>query len=287
MVIYVITVFRLECLAKEDISLPRDSYTGYLIRNLIYKLLWEYSPDYFEKIHGDSATPKPFSITPPRGAIGGRVGILRTKIPKGCLFSLEVRALNDEFAGVLGKSLMGRKGLYIDSRPIEVILLNVHTVKLEDLTRISTGKVTIEFKTPTSFRVRAMPTPRFKPSRPRVQILPDPRNILHNLRNLWNSFLEPKLGEEYLEWLTSMGVIASGIRGKTIRLWEYEGRKRKKFDIGFVGTLRLNFTEDVYDEKMVAWTFCLLNLARYSNVGRNRTAGFGVVSIKRGLRELV
>ncbi|MGC8831453.1 MAG: CRISPR system precrRNA processing endoribonuclease RAMP protein Cas6 [Thermoproteota archaeon] len=47
--------------------------------------------------------------------------------------------------------------------------------------------------------------------------------------------------------------------------------------MGFTSAVRFSIPKDIYAERFARLTDALMRLAEYSNVGGNRTAGFGVV----------
>ncbi|MEM0172580.1 MAG: CRISPR system precrRNA processing endoribonuclease RAMP protein Cas6, partial [Thermoproteota archaeon] len=53
--------------------------------------------------------------------------------------------------------------------------------------------------------------------------------------------------------------------------------KSNKWVMGFIGAVRFSIPEDIFTEKHARFTDALMRLAEYTNVGGNRTAGFGVV----------
>lgn len=58
----------------------------------------------------------------------------------------------------------------------------------------------------------------------------------------------------------------------------YEHPDTNKWAVGFVGTVRLSLSEDAYSRRYAKVVDALLRFAEYSNIGGNRTAGFGVVN---------
>jgi len=47
--------------------------------------------------------------------------------------------------------------------------------------------------------------------------------------------------------------------------------------MGFTGPVRFSIPGDMFSEKFARFTDALMKFVEYSNVGGNRTAGFGVV----------
>ncbi len=92
------------------------------------------------------------------------------------------------------------------------------------------------------------------------------------LLSLWNLYsdqdkIEGDGKEEYLRWLGSkMGVSGFSLETRQVSAGKGNG-------VGFVGWAAYRAQES---EKWQRFTSCLGRLAEYSNVGKNRTAGFGV-----------
>lgn len=106
---------------------------------------------------------------------------------------------------------------------------------------------------------------------------PEPTKIFPNLMRLWNVYTtEKKYGKkeylEYKEWLTkNVGVAEHRLKTRLTHM----GRKKTT---GFVGwaTYEVRAKDD--------WnnlTCVLARFAEYSNIGGNRTGGFGVVNLSQ------
>jgi CRISPR-associated endoribonuclease Cas6 len=106
---------------------------------------------------------------------------------------------------------------------------------------------------------------------------PEPTRIFPNLMRLWNAYTTAKkYGKdeyvEYREWLTkNVGVAEHELKTQLV----YMGRKKAT---GFLGWT--TYEMEAKDE----WnkvTCMLARFAEYSNIGGNRTGGFGVTTFKR------
>jgi CRISPR/Cas system endoribonuclease Cas6 (RAMP superfamily) len=60
---------------------------------------------------------------------------------------------------------------------------------------------------------------------------------------------------------------------RVVKIWT----NNRRWWRGFIGRAVFAIPKDLYDLKMAKLTHTLLEFARYSNAGGNRTAGFGVV----------
>jgi len=275
-----IAIFDVECISLGDLVLPRDGYLGYNLRGLIYSLLAEADSECFEEVHS-GGVPAPFSLYPPVGAIGGSIRILRREIKRGMLFRFQVRSLSPRFTKALAGVLSERNRFEVGGVDVEVLSRKCEILSPEELVRFGerasdTRRILISFRTPTSIRYRVP----VEPKRMVLHPLPDPRPILGGLHSIWNTYLKPKITNRFIKWVERMGVCVAGFRRmRTVRLFEYEGGVRKRFDIGFIGLVRYTLPEELYDRKMARYVYALLKMAEYSNVGRGRTAGLGAVKL--------
>jgi len=266
----------------EDIVLPRDGYAGYLLRGLIYSLVASVDPEYFKEVHSGGVVA-PFSLFPPIGASGGRVSILRRVIKKGALFRFEVRSFSPRFTRVIADAISSKDKVKLGGVGIEILSRRGKVIDSEHLLRVGKSmcdsrKMLVSFRTPTSIRYRVPQEPRRIVSYP----LPDPRPILSSLYSIWNTYLKPKMDRRFLDWVLRMGVCVAGFRRmRTVRLFDYEGGIKKRFDVGFLGLVRYSLLDELYDKRMARYAYALFKMAEYSNIGKGRTAGLGVVKLLR------
>ncbi|MEM1552876.1 MAG: CRISPR system precrRNA processing endoribonuclease RAMP protein Cas6 [Candidatus Bathyarchaeia archaeon] len=275
-----ITVFDFECLAKSDVLLSKGSYLGFPLRDVIYQAIYKVDPACFMEIHRGGAIA-PFSTLPPLGVRGGKIAFLKSYISASSLFRFEVRCLNDKFTEIFAKAMLNEKYIRLANGVIEVLSVRARTVPSEVLVReaeksVECRKFAILFKTPTVLRLKVEGENRASLLFP----LPDPRLIFINLYIIWNRYMEPKIDEGYIAWLSKMGICPAGLKNvRTYRLFEYKEGGKRRFDIGFVGTVRLAFVDTFYEKSKALQTHTLLKFAEYSNIGKGRTAGLGVIKV--------
>ncbi len=110
-------------------------------------------------------------------------------------------------------------------------------------------------------------------------LFPQPVRIFPGLLRVWNNVERlPKVERvsPYRDWVEQeVSVSRYQLRTTEIRM----GPKRRI--IGFVG--ETVYTIHDADSSMTALTACLARFAELSNVGKNRTAGFGRVQVRLGL----
>ncbi|RLI98469.1 MAG: hypothetical protein DRP00_01910 [Candidatus Aenigmatarchaeota archaeon] len=261
----------------------QKTFTGFKIRGLIYKILREVDEDLATKLH-EAKKLAPIAVTPIYKErktshtaymkitildekLSQKLSNYILKLPLGSILNLDVLKL----------------------QPLEVSIVCIDTKKLvknaEPITKFS-----IIFKTPTLFRqsfIRACcpycPIPKTtcphisKAKHYRYVPMPDPYLMLRNLLRLWKAFTGVNLKfKEYVEWLLLGGIAIAGIpKLKTIRIYEHP--TIPKWSVGFIGKVYFNLPEDTYNEELAKTTDALLRFGEYSNVGANRTAGFGVI----------
>ncbi|MBD3408048.1 MAG: CRISPR system precrRNA processing endoribonuclease RAMP protein Cas6 [Candidatus Lokiarchaeota archaeon] len=110
----------------------------------------------------------------------------------------------------------------------------------------------------------------------KAYLLPDPEKIFSGLLKVWNTMQDATVVERtssYRDWIASNVYIRKhNILTQEVSL----GRKRKL--IGFVGTLVFSIRNR--SSPFLPLTIGLLRFAEYCNIGKNRTAGFGRVSVR-------
>ena len=268
--------------AQQEVRAQEKSYTGYLVRGLVYAALRSVDPKYAERLHSEKGQPAPFSVRPPHALVRGRVRIFDEVVPANTPFSVQVTSLDEQLAGLLCKALMRQgESVELGRSKVRVLSLAVRQVSPEDLRgREAVEKFAVRFLTPTFFRAHVPRSIR----RDRVELvrvlpLPDPLHLFTNLYNTWNAYLRPEIEEDYLEWLQQRPILISRLKGVETRRY-YEHPVKGVFAIGFTGTAYYALAEDTYDERMARITSQLLKLAELSGVGGNRTAGFGWVEVR-------
>jgi len=265
--------------AVNKIAAQPRSYTGYLVRGLIYTLLRSSNPELAERLHQEKGSPASFSIKPPH-SLQEKLHLYHREIPENVYFTVTATFLREDLPQILCHSLLNLQGeipLGFGKATINEILLQQITPQhLQEAEAVE--KFSIQFITPTFFRVH-IPKAVRKTEQVRVLPLPDPLHLFTNLYNIWNSYLKPRISEEYLEWLQQHPILISRLRNIKTHCY-YEHPVKGVFAIGFTGTAYYTLAEDTYDKKMAKITHQLLKMAEYTNVGGNRTAGYGWITYR-------
>jgi len=269
-----------QLVAQQEVRAQEKSYTGYLVRGLVYTLLRSVDAKYAERLHSEKGSPAPFSVRPPHALVRGRVRVFEERVPADTPFNVQITSLDPRLTGLLCRALIKRDELVeLGGARARVLSLAVKQVSSEDLQgREGVRKFAIRFLTPTFFRVH-IPRAVRRAEKARVLPLPDPVHLFTNLYNVWNAYLRPEIGDDYLDWLQQHPILISRLRGVETRRY-YEHPVKGVFALGFTGTAYYALAEDTYDERMAKITSQLLELAELSGVGGNRTAGFGWVEVR-------
>lgn len=258
--------FSLELSAENSVLFPL--FTGYVSRGLLLHMLRQVDPSVSALLHEPDKI-KPYSVTPIRFRSKGRVGdkyILDETKPCNVRF----RFLNDELATVLLKYLCEGGNPLIYDVKFRIDSVRVRSESYNDILGVSrkpTALINLRFITPTY--LAALGTDYH-------YMFPDPVKVFMNLMRLWNSFSDDrKFGSEeqreYMDWL-SKNIGVSKYRLETTIAY-----MREKKATGFTGWIEYELRAD--DE----WnniTQALAKFAEYSNIGGNRTGGFGVTRAK-------
>lgn len=272
---------RLLLICEDEVKAQEGSYTGFLVRGLVYDLLNRVDKRLADRLHTEKGAPSPFSVKPPYTLSEGRLRIFTGRVPSQRSFYVEVSTIKEDLVDVFCKALLqlpdGKATL--SNSVVHVLSLDIDRVRSSELREADViNKFAIKFITPTFFREH-IPKAERKVEKVRVVPLPDPIRLFTGLYNLWNAYLRPKVPDDYLDWLRQRPILVAGFKDlRTHRFWEHP--HKGVFAIGFTGTVYYSLAQDTYDGKMARWTHRLLRLAEYTNVGGNRTAGYGWIVYK-------
>ena len=268
-----------QLVAQQEVRAQEKSYTGYLVRGLVYAALRSVDLKYAERLHSEKGSPAPFSVRPPHTLVRGRFRIFSERVPAETPFNVRVTSLDQQLAGLFCKALMRLgEAVELGRAKAKVLSLAVKQVSPGDLLgHEPERKFAIRFLTPTFFRAH-IPRSVRRAEATRVLPLPDPLHLFTNLYNIWNAYLRPEIKEDYLDWLQQRPILISRLKSVETHRY-YEHPVKGVFTIGFTGTAYYTLAKDTYDEHMAKITSQLLRLAELSGVGGNRTAGFGWVEV--------
>jgi CRISPR-associated endoribonuclease Cas6 len=257
-------------------------FTGFISRGIFYEILKNMDPNLANNLHKIKKIA-PYSTSPL---------VLETKnrvLTKNDIFTFTISLLTEDLIMKTREFLIKNNDLIIKVKDAEAQIINL-TISVMDMKSIMNELTpitafSVDFLTPTYFRQTLLKNPYDKTKNIRKKYyryvpLPDPYLFFRSLARLWKKFVDININyKEYINWLLEGGIAIAGYTTlKTYRIFEHP--TIPKWNVGFVGTVYYNTPRDTYDEKMAKITHVLLKFGEYSNVGGNRTAGFGKIKYK-------
>jgi CRISPR-associated endoribonuclease Cas6 len=255
----------LELYGEKSVILP--FFTGHVARGLLLHMVRLVDPSAAGVLH-ELNTSKPYSVTPLSFRSVSRVEkgyVLDPAQP--CL--VRFRFLRDNLANYLLRFFEKQNTVMIFDTVFRIASLSIKSKSYADLEHEASSdeRFRLVFKTPTylpclgsSYR----------------WMFPDAVRVFSGLMRIWNLFSDSRhfSKEEYLaykEWLAkNMGVCE-------YRLWTRLGIMREKKAVGFVGWCAYEMKD--LESKWNKVTAMLAKYAEYTNIGGNKTAGYGVTKV--------
>lgn len=279
--------YTLRFLAGQPIEM--QFFSGFLVRGIFFHGLRLVDEGFATDVH-EQRTLSPYSVSPVMDERGR--GVFRGFINPGTSFKFRISALDDRVGDVFGKYLFGYGVPEIRLNGVSVSLqeVMVETWSRERMVFPDDFKrFVVVFRSPTFFRntqkgsglLELLLPRRFRRKRKpvyRYVIVPDPYLFFRNLARLYRRFGPGNFRyKSFTEWLLEGGVALETYSGlRVFKVFDDRGRWSR----GFVGKAVFSIPKELYDERMAKLCFELLNFSRFSNVGGNRTAGFGVVEYR-------
>lgn len=259
------TEVSLEMYAEKEALLP--FFTGHVSRGLLLHMVRQVNPVVSQSLHEPNVL-KPYSLTPlyfkSKAKTSGGY-LLDPAFPCRVGF----RFLKDEFANHLMEYFSQKSTVTIIDTTFQIASVAVKSKDYLEMEREAEPVEALQlyFRTPTYL---ARLGTSFH------SLWPEPTRIFPNLMRLWDAYTTAKrYGKEgyvkYKEWvIKNVGETEYELKTRLVHM----GRKKAK---GFVGwTLYEMKAKDEWNKV----TCMLARFAEYSNVGGNRTGGFGVVRTK-------
>ncbi|MEM0383589.1 MAG: CRISPR system precrRNA processing endoribonuclease RAMP protein Cas6 [Candidatus Caldarchaeum sp.] len=262
-------------------------FSGYAVRGVFFHALKSVDPEFATRVH-EQRFLSPYSVSPIE-TVKGRsffYGVINPGVP----FQFRITALNDRVAEVFGRFLLSGEVPRIVVCGVDVSLNEVSVVNWDRETSdggVDASRFEVVFQSPTYFRstqkgaglLGSLLPRRLRPRvRPvyRYVIVPDPYLFFRSLARLFRQFGHGNFRyRSFSDWLLEGGVALETYRGlRAYKVYESNGRWSR----GFVGRAVFSIPSDLYDVRMARICSSLLRFSFFSNVGGNRTAGFGVVS---------
>ncbi|MEM1730848.1 MAG: CRISPR system precrRNA processing endoribonuclease RAMP protein Cas6 [Ignisphaera sp.] len=254
--------------------------SGFYLRGVFYNVLKSTDPAMATRLH-EYGGLAPFSIS------------MLIEIDANTYF-FRVASYLTRLSEIILKSFTKHRELKIMDNAYQLIEISCKRIKLEELIRNAEPlrRYEVEFISPTCFRrpspyiplhavgffakiMKFIGGPR---SHYRFYPLPEPVLMFRNIKRQWDQYAGVTLiGRRFTKWLEEGGVAISGVSDiKTHRLLD---RRRKRFFVGFTGRVRLSLPEDTFIEENARAVNVLLRIGEETQVGINRTAGFGMYKI--------
>lgn len=253
----------LELYGEREVALPR--FTGYVSRALLLNMLRQVAPEDSAMLH-ESDVAKPYSVTQLRFKHLVRTAsgyVLDPSVPCRVCF----RFLSDRHLRRFMEFFSLRDGVLIADAEFKIASITLRSLGYSELLEAEPlESFRLEFRTPTYLSSMGS---RYE------SLFPEPVQVFSNLMRTWDAFSDSKVfGEEglaaYKEWMRMhLGVSAYELRTRLAEM----GRKKA---IGFMGWAEYEMNDAGEWNKV---TVALARFAEYSNIGGNRTGGFGEVCL--------
>jgi CRISPR-associated endoribonuclease Cas6 len=262
---------------------PIEGFTGFITRGIFYEMLKFMNPNLAEDLHKVKKIA-PYAVSPLI------IEEPETKILKeGSIFSFTISLLTEELIMKINNFLINNKDLTIKIKEAKAQIIDL-SISIIDLKKLYKDiepitAFSIDFLTPTYFRQTLLknpysPTKQTRAKHYRYVPLPEPYLLFRSLIRLWKKFTDIETDhKKYIDWLLEGGIAIAGYPLlKTHRIYEHP--TIPKWNVGFTGTVYYNIPKDTYDKQMAKITHALLKFGEYTNVGGNRTAGFGKIKYR-------
>lgn len=253
------TEFGFEMYAEKEVTLPR--FTGYISRGLLLAAMRRTDPVEAQEMH-EFQVQKPYSVTPLRFKSRARTSegyVLDPTYPCRVKF----RFLEDDRVQKVINYFVERSEVLIYDTVFKVASLQVRSNTCQELEGCDpVRKFRLVFRSPTYLS---------KSGSKYDLLFPDPVLVFSSLMRLWDLYSTGRrFGreglQEYKEWLERHIGVSEHRLGTVLAAM---GRKRA---VGFRGWATYEMdTEDDWNRV----TISLARFAEYSNIGGNRTGGFG------------
>lgn len=255
----------LELYGEKNVVLP--FFTGHVARGLLLHIVRQVDPSAASVLH-ELDVSKPYSVTPLRFRSASRVDkgfVLDPAYP--CHVSF--RFLKDELASYMLRFFERQNSVMIFDTVFHIASLSIKSKSYESLMREAdaVGRFKLFFASPTYMPCLGSGY---------RWMFPDAVRVFSGLMRLWNKFSDDRRFSKeeftaYKEWLAK-NVGVCGYRLKT-RL----AVMRNKKAVGFTGWC--NYEVGDLKSEWCKVTITLAKFGEFSNVGGNRTGGFGVTKL--------
>ena len=253
----------LELYGEKSVVLP--FFTGHVARGLLLHIVRLVDPSAAGVLH-ELNVSKPYSVTPLRFRSVSRVEdgfVLDPAYPCHVGF----RFLRDNLAGYVLKFFERQNNVMIFDKVFRIASLSIKSKSYTDLEREpqAAERFKLVFETPTYLPCLGS---NYR------WMFPDAVRIFSGLMRVWNKFSDGRrFGKE--EFLTYKDWLSKNVGACSYKLRTRLAVMREKKAVGFIGwcTYEMKDLESEWNKVTVMLAKC----GEFSNVGGNRTGGFGVI----------
>lgn len=249
-------------------------YSGKLLRAFFLRKIAEINPEFAEKLHRPDMIwgTAPYAITPLNMKTSSNKPIpLRIAVKTNQYYEVELKLVEyifkrnlSEILGELSNIMkIGEINFKVKKIKIERKNIPENLIKKKEATR-EAKSYHIYFRTPTYFR---------QVGTEKHYMLPTPEKFIYSATKIWNTFSEKKIDKKTIDEEILPNISVKQYRIKTVKPFKLDERRKLA---GFIGNIKY-----VVKTARTARLFkIIVESAKYTNVGGNRTGGFGVVEYK-------
>jgi len=241
-------------------------FTGNIIRGVFLNFIRNNNFALSEKLHRSNEI-RPYSIK--------QIRILNRKtkrterkeiiIQKGDEIEFSIGMLDNNLLKEITQLFIQNASPEIDLLGKKYLIKSMQYEKIKCNFKKNRNKVKIYFNSPTYFSVK---------KKPESMLFPNPRYLFMNLLKIWNSLNKDIMipEEDLYNWIDE-NIIINDYATYTRRLHLFKNTPI----IGFMGWVVYRFKTK---NAMIFWINVLLEYAKISNVGGNRTGGMGEIDFR-------
>ena len=241
-------------------------YTGSIIRASFFNFITNQDQELAEILHRDNEI-RPYCTTQLR--LDGKHQ-LRTRrkeliVKENDILCIKIGILDDEILERTVRLFIKEKNpkFNLFDKEYEIVSMEYSKVNYEEVK--TSDKIKVYFNSPTYFTIK---------SKPESMLFPDPKYFFMNIVRIWNTFNKNTLvpEEPFFNWLDE-NIVINDYATYTRRVYI-----SKKITInGFMGWIVYRFKDK---QEYFPWINALLEYAKISNVGGNRTGGMGEIDFR-------
>ncbi len=261
-----VTSFLIKAIGK-DIKVK--NFSGFYIRDFFLNALEDYEQSLTLKLH-PAKKPALYSTSPLLVPFKGGLKPVYRKTDRPVIYA-KITVFRSDLATKILDAISRKDEITLDDSKLTLSSISVSSISLpeEPASVNPTENFTMHFKTPCLFK-RKDKQPSYHPP------IPDPKVIFKNLTRIWNSFSENSLPSKLSEWIDKNGISITTMKIKTRKVCEHPNTSKQVE--AFTGQASFQVNDETKTQQYARIINMLLKLAELANIGRNRTAGFGMIN---------